>query len=285
MIKKRSKKSIYHTQRIKEYPAAGMWECLTADRPIFREPGWERPDGGYRPITQNSNTERSAENGDQAASSPESIARAVRRARVALRDYALCTDFSYFVTLTLDPSKVDRFDMREITRKMQAWCSNNVQRHGLAYVLVPELHKDGAVHFHGFFNDALPVVDSGTIVRAEGGKPRKPRSKAERAAWLAAGGRIVYNLPAWTLGFTTAMELWGEYPKAVAYVCKYIGKQQGGEVAQKIGGRWYYSGGQLGRPIIHYADGDWREAMEGDTAYGFQIEAARAFFVKEHGNY
>lgn len=283
-MKRKPDTLIYHTQRIKEYPAAGVWECLTASRPIFREPGWER---AYdKPLPLSAASERPKRDRSHGEPSPENIARAVRRARVALRDYALSTEFRYFVTLTLDASKVDRFDMVEITKKMQAWCSNMVQRHGLCYVLVPELHKDGAVHFHGFFNDALPVKDSGTVVPPSGGKPRRPRSKAERASWLEAGGHIVYNLPAWTLGFTTAMELYGEYPQAVSYCCKYIGKQQReGELPQKIGGRWYYSGGDLGRPNILYADGIAAEAAEGEGAYVFEIPAARAVFVKETGNY
>lgn len=273
---------IYHSQRIKEYPVAGVWEALTASRPIFREPGWERTGDKVLPIRHASRVD-SEEHGEP---SKESIDRAVRRARVALRDYALSTEFRYFVTLTLDASKVDRFDVREITRKMQSWCSNMVQRHGLAYVLVPELHKDGAVHFHGFFNDALPVVDSGTLVPPEGGKPKRPRSEAERAAWVAAGAHVVYNLPAWTLGFTTAMELYGEYSRAVAYCCKYIGKQQReGELPQKIGGRWYYSGGKLGRPIIRYNDVLAAEVADSDGAYVFEIPAARAVFVRETGNY
>ncbi len=90
---------------------------------------------------------------------------------------------------------------------------NQVRRRGLLYVLVPELHADGAVHFHGFFNGALPVVDSGTL--DTGGKPRKPRSAAERARLIDSGAHIVYNLPAWTLGFTTAIELYGDYEAAL----------------------------------------------------------------------
>ena len=284
MPERKTDRSIYHTQRIKEYPLAGVWECLTASRPIFREAGWERTFDKALPLSAAS--ARSAGARSSAEPSAENLQRAVRRARVALRDYALSTDFRYFVTLTLDAAKVDRFDMVEITKKMQAWCSNMVQRHGLAYVLVPERHKNGAVHFHGFFNDALPVEDSGTMVPPSGGKPRKPRSKAEREAWIAAGAHIVYNLPAWTLGFTTAMALYGEYSQAVSYCCKYIGKQQReGELPSKIGGRWYYSGGDLGRPIIHYADGMAAEAAEADRAYVFEIPAARAVFVKEIGNY
>lgn len=283
-IERKTDGSIYHTQRIKEYSVAGVWECLTASRPIFREAGWERSTEVARQVRADPEPKAMAQ--QRAEPTPENIARSVRRARVALRDYALSTEFKYFVTLTLDEARVNRYDIADITKKMQAWCSNMVQRHGLCYVLVPELHKDGAVHFHGFFNDALPVEDSGTMVPPTGGKPKRPRSEAERIAWAAEGGRTVYNLPSWTLGFTTAMELYGEYPRAVAYCCKYIGKQQReGEAPRKIGGRWYYSGGSLGRPVIHYADGMAAEAAENEGAYVFEIPAARAVFVKETGNY
>lgn len=93
------------------------------------------------------------------------------------------------------PEKVDRYDASAVTRKLNSWLDNQVRRKGLAYVLVAERHKDGAVHFHGFFNDALPVVDSGTL-SIGGGKPRKPRSARERARWLEQGAHVVYNLPA-----------------------------------------------------------------------------------------
>ena len=38
---------------------------------------------------------------------------------------------------------------------MRNWLSDRVKRKGLKYVLVPEMHKDGAWHFHGFTNLAL----------------------------------------------------------------------------------------------------------------------------------
>ena len=154
--------------------------------------------------------------------------RAMRRARAQVRDIALSNPFRWFVTLTLDQARVDRHDMAAITRKLNAWLDNQVRRHGLAYVLVPERHKDGAIHFHGFFNDAVRAVPSGHADK---------------------GGHPIFNLPGWTLGFTTAIQLYGDYHAAVGYVCKYIGKQ-----GEKPGGRWYYSGGQLARPEVTYAD-------------------------------
>jgi hypothetical protein len=173
----------------------------------------------------------------------------MRRARAKVRRLALSNEFKWFVTLTLDPEKVDSHDGAAVVKVLNQWCSNAVQRQGLRYILVPERHKKGGIHFHGFFSDSLEAVDSGTIKPPGGGKPRKPRSKAQRDEWLRNGGQIVYNLPGWSLGFTTAMELYGEYPAAVAYVCKYIGKQ-----GEKPAGRWYYSGGNLQQPKIIYAD-------------------------------
>lgn len=241
---------------------------MACSKPIFRMSGWE---------------ERNAEKARRrkaGADDQEGTARAIRRARAAVRDIAMCNPMSYFVTLTLDGSKVDRHDMTAITRKLNAWLSNQVQRRGLKYVLVPERHKDGAIHFHGFFNDALPVTDSGTIVPPGGGKPRRPRSKAQRAEWLQAGGQVVYNLPGWSLGFTTAMELYGEYSRAVSYVCKYIGKDMGEQgSAEKIGGRWYYSGGDLAAPEIEYADIEWRALLREKGAYIFTVVEAGAAFT------
>ena len=158
----------------------------------------------------------------------EDQARSMRRARAKVRRIALSNEFKWFVTLTLDAQKVDRYDPAAVVRKLNQWCSNQVKRKGLKYILVPERHKDGALHFHGFFNDALAAVDSGH------------KSK---------DGRKIYNLPGWTLGFTAALEIYGEYAGAVAYVCKYIGKQ-----GDKPAGRWYYSGGELKEPEVVYAE-------------------------------
>lgn len=252
--------------RVKTYPDGGQ-QILVCEAPIFKRTGWEE----VRRVEPAKRTRKAPQEGQDG---PEGDERAMRRARAQVRDLALCTPFQYFVTLTLDAVMVDRYDMKAITRKLNQWLDNQVRRKGLAYVLVPERHKDGAVHFHGFFNDALEVVDSGTISRPGGGKPRKPRSKAQRDQWLAEGGHVVYNLPGWSLGFTTAIGLYGEYGKAVGYVCKYIGK--GGE---KIGGRWYYSGGALGRPEVTLCHMPLSQAAAWEGAYSFTVRDAHLGFV------
>lgn len=249
---------ITFTGRIKVYPD-GSRELMAASRPIFRAEGWEAREPSPK-------GRREGGGGD--------VARAMRRARGQVRDLALSNPFTHFVTLTLDQNQVDRYDMAAITRKLNAWLSNQVQRRGLRYVLVPERHKDGAIHFHGFFNDVLERSDSGTVIPPGGGRPRRPRSRAQRAQWLAEGGRVVWNLPGWSLGFTTALELVGEYPRAVSYVCKYIGKQ-----GDKPGGRWYYSGGPLDRPAVELAPLDWRELAAQPGARLLEVPEAGAVFA------
>ena len=270
-----------HNQRIKEYPQ-GFVEVLTASKPIFRESGYESSTKWVSEPRQRPQTANEAEPEGRKA---ENVERAVRRAKQKLRDLALCNDMRYFVTLTLDKAVVDRHDMAAITRKLNAWCSNMVQRCGLAYVLVPERHQDGAVHFHGFVNDAVEVVDSGTISVPWDKKPRKPRSKAQREAWLANGGHVVYNLPDWPLGFTTAIELYGDPVAAVNYCCKYIGKQQGGDdLPEKIGGRWFYHGGCRELPQVRYSDVDFDTLKLMDGAFAWEVPAAGAVFIKETVN-
>lgn len=178
-----------------------------------------------------------------------SLERSKRRARVAVRDLGLCNDFRFFVTLTLDRTRINRYDPREILRHLNHWLDNNVRRRGLKYVLVPERHKDGAIHFHGFFNNALEAVDSG----------HKDK-----------GGHTVYNLPGWGWGFSTAIELYGERAAAVAYTCKYISKAQ-----EKIGGRWYYSGGDLKRPDVVWCDVDYHKMLRLADRDPFVIDGVR----------
>lgn len=220
----------------KLYPD-GSSVLLVSDKAIFREPGWEAREPVE--VTRSAGCSSSAD-------------RSMRRARAKLRDIARSTPFEWFVTFTLDRAKIDRYDVREITCKLNTWLDNRVRRRGLCYVLVPEHHKDGALHYHGLINGALnaSMADSG-------------HSDAQ--------GHRIYNLASWGYGFSTAIRLYGDYRRAVGYVCKYIGKQ-----AEKIGGRWYYSGGKLGRPTVQRFIADFDATAAIDGAYVFDIAEADA---------
>ena len=201
--------------------------------------GWEESEQDYsHPVRADGiGTQKKAREAGK-KSQGDDMLRSMRRARAKLRRLALANEFSYFVTLTLSPEEVDRYDAKAIMARVNRWLDNMVRRKGLRYVLVPERHKDGAFHFHGFFSgDGLEVVDSGHHDKQ---------------------GHTIFNLPQWGFGFTAAIGLYGTYSQAVGYVCKYIGKQGG----ERPMGRWYYSGGDLMEPQREYAVMDYRELRE-----------------------
>ena len=248
-MRRRTESEIMHNAQQKVYPD-GSSVILVSDRRCFREPGWEAD----KPLERSEGRERVGED----------IERSKRRARAAVTDLARCNDFAYFVTLTLDAARVDRYDIAASLRPMRVLLDNAVRRHGLRYILVPEHHKDGAIHFHGLINSgAWELVDSGTLRLPDRKQPRKPRSQKERARLLDDGAQIVYNIPDWKMGFSTAIELYGDRNAAIAYVCKYIGKEE-----QTIGGRWYYSGGKLHRPEKRYFDlEEYQDVVRGEQSF------------------
>ena len=88
-------------------------------------------------------------------------------------------------------------------------------------------------------------------------------------------GETVYNLSQWGYGFSTAIRLRGEYPRAVGYVCKYIGKQEG----QRPMGRWYYSGGALKEPRKEYADLDYDELSNNPDGIEFDTPGGKMLVI------
>ena len=232
----------------------GDWDVVCAAERTWHAPGWEVCDKQRARVAP-------APRGAGKSSEGADALRSMRRARAKLRQLALSNQFRYFVTLTLSPDEVDRYDSNAVMRKVNRWLDNMVRRYGLRYILVPEQHKDGAWHFHGFMaGEGLTAVDSGV-------------------RW---DGRVVYNLPQWRLGFTTAQELYGDYVAAVAYCCKYIGKQQG----QRPMGRWYYSGGALAKPERQLVTLEYRQLLADypEEAVELEIPGTRMVVIHHRGN-
>ncbi len=241
---KRTESELKHFAKIYRYPS-GLMDIIASSSPDFGPKGWETHENfgipGKKPPTEEQKERKSSD------PKGEDLERSMRRARAKLRRLALSNEFKWFVTLTLDPQRVDSHDGKAVVKKLNAWASNMVQRRGLRYILVPERHKKGGIHFHGFFNDVLEASPSGHMDRQ---------------------GHQIYNFPQWSLGFTAGIELYDDYHKAVGYVCKYVGKQ-----GEKPAGRWYYSGGDLKEPETIYADLSPAQLTEqfGERAYQMDV--------------
>lgn len=223
IIKPISHALVFVNGRRKTNPRTGeVLEDVVCSRPIFKALDVEeiRREKRKRPLPEGGSSD----------------GRALARARKHLFELAACNSFDYFITLTLDAKEIDRYDYKIVITRLSVWLSNLVQRHGFRYVLVPELHKDGAIHFHGLVaGGGLKLVDSGK----------------------AAKGKPIYNIVNWRYGFTTAVELSGDYDAVCKYITKYISKSN---QAGTIAGRYFYHGGELAEASVAYYDcPNWRE--------------------------
>lgn len=94
-------------------------------------------------------------------------AASLARSRSRVLQLAFNNKWDYFVTLTFDKDKIDRYDYKAICASMLKFFDNYKQRKSkdFKYLLIPEQHKDGAFHFHGYFAG----IASGDVRRNEHG--------------------------------------------------------------------------------------------------------------------
>lgn len=80
------------------------------------------------------------------------------RAKNRVLELALCNEWDWFVTFTLNQEKYDRYNLKAFATDLSRFIRVERRRTGLQlkYLFVPEQHEDGAWHMHGFIKD-LPV--------------------------------------------------------------------------------------------------------------------------------
>lgn len=90
----------------------------------------------------------------------EKLENNIIRARNKIFDYAFCNHWDYFVNLTLNKNKYNRYDLKKYIKDLSQWLRNYSKKHDikLAYLFIPEQHKDGAWHIHGFIR-GIPDED------------------------------------------------------------------------------------------------------------------------------
>lgn len=89
----------------------------------------------------------------------------MKRAKDSIFDITMCNDWKYFFTGTFDDSKAGENTTENLLLPVQNWLKNQVRRKGLQYVLVAEYSPlNHRIHFHGLLNEALELVDSGTVL-------------------------------------------------------------------------------------------------------------------------
>ena len=88
----------------------------------------------------------------------KSILESLRRTKNTIRDYAFGTHWDYFITLTLDPKKINRYSRDELLHEMnKLLTTHRRQAPDFKYLLITENHKDGAIHLHGLIKNAKNI--------------------------------------------------------------------------------------------------------------------------------
>jgi len=162
----------------------------------------------------------------------ESIHRSVRRTKSVIKDYILNNDFDLFVTFTFNPEKVNRYDFSHCSAKMQSWLgrirsySNSING-DFRYIIVPEYHKDGAIHFHALLGDYPKLLKKTKVIK---------------------NNKLVYNLTSYRYGWTSAQKIDQLGHEIYGYLTKYITK----EMILLFGRKRYWASRNLIKPEIYH---------------------------------
>lgn len=81
----------------------------------------------------------------------EKLSNNIARARTRIFEYAICNNFDYFVTLTVNGQYLDRYNLAGYIKKLGQFIRDYRKKYAcdIQYLLIPEKHTDGAWHMHG----------------------------------------------------------------------------------------------------------------------------------------
>lgn len=166
----------------------------------------------------------------------DKLSQALSRAKSVIQQVAICNDWDYFFTCTIDPEKWSRFDIDVFRVKFPQWIRDYNKKHHLQikYLIVPETHKDGAVHIHGLLK-GLP--DSFLTPFERFVHPHK----------LVEGAYLNWRDCSYKFGFCSLAPV--RDPIAVGfYVCKYLTKDLARDLVG-YGSHLYYCSLGLNRAV------------------------------------
>lgn len=154
----------------------------------------------------------------------------ISRAKSKIFEYALCNEWQYFMTFTINEKLQDRFNLEEFIKDFGVWLGNYNKKYNtkVSYIIIPEKHKiSGGWHLHGLMNgittDSISINDNG-----------------------------YYELKYYKnrFGFMSMSTIKDKY-KIASYITKYITKDME-ERSEDIGKHLYYTSRGLKQKEIIY---------------------------------
>ena len=143
----------------------------------------------------------------------------VDRAKSKVKELVLCNQWDYWCTFTINPEKYDRYRLKEYMKDFAEFIHNYNRRkeNGVKYLLIPEQHKDGAWHVHGFITGI-----------------------AEKDMYLNANGYLTWKQYENKFGYISMKKLEKDIDRLASYCTKYMTKDTSKNV-QELGAHLYYA--------------------------------------------
>jgi len=167
----------------------------------------------------------------------------IRRAKNTVKELVLCNDWEYFVSLTLDKQKYDRYNLQKFNKDLSQYIRDlrKKYRADIEYLLIPEQHKDGAWHMHGFLM-GLPKTELEIFDKEQ----RLPYYILDRLK----NGAEIYNWVGYQdrFGFCS-IEPIRDRDRVSSYVTKYITKDLASSV-KELNAKMYYCSRGLRRAKV-----------------------------------
>lgn len=152
------------------------------------------------------------------------INESVSRAKRKIYDFGICNDWTHFLTITFNSKKINRFDLLEVKNKFLKYLRNYTRIDSdFKYLVVPELHKNGALHFHGLVRFGL-----------------------NSRIYLKKFKSNIFNHDLFTkiFGFNRFIEIIEKSNAIITYIVKYVSKE-----VNKIFRNYYFHSKNLNEPL------------------------------------
>lgn len=168
----------------------------------------------------------------------ERLACNLSRARSTILELALCNDWQWFITFTLDSAKYDRSDLKKFRKDLSRFIRNYRSKKGanVKYLLIPEQHSDGINwHMHGFIM-GLPESHL-RLFTLEDHIPHYIRDKLAR-------GDMIYEWEPYSRKFGFCdIEPIRDLESTAKYATKYVSKAIDNGIIESHGHLYYASQG------------------------------------------
>lgn len=182
------------------------------------------------------------------ADNEKRFSQSLSRTKSRIFELASCNEFQFFCTFTQDEKLRDRFDLKEFSKDLAQFVrnQNRGRENKIKYLLIPEPHKNGAWHMHGFLM-GLTNEDLREFSLKEK-LPNKMRNDIKN-------GVKIYD---WTkyrrkFGFFTCTEI-KDRDACAKYITKYVTKDLAVSSVNKNCHMFYASQGLKGRECIVFEE-------------------------------